>query len=375
MKYPTGIVSIPSFVDLHVHFRQPGYDYKETILTGCQAAAAAGYSDVFTMPNLIPAPDSPENLKVQTDIIARDAMIGVHPYGSITKGQKGRGELVDFAAMSRLVPGFSDDGCGIQDKDLMREAMLQCKAVGSIIVEHCEVESLLSGGYIHEGAYARSHGHKGICAESEWREVERNIELAAETGCRLHLCHMSTKESVHLIREAKKSHLPITAETAPHYLLLTDSDLREDGAWKMNPPLRETADRDALIEALGDGTIDCVATDHAPHSAEEKNLGLEKSKMGIVGLETAFPLLYTCLVRKGLLSWEALIDAMSVRPRAIMGLSDEGCVATFDLDTTFRIDPASFRSKGKATPFTGWEVAGRCISNQYKGKTIFTIQQ
>lgn len=374
MKYPTGIVTIPSLVDLHVHLRQPGYDYKETILTGSMAAASAGYSDIFTMPNLDPVPDSVEHVQVQTDIIRRDAVIGVHPYAAITKGQKGTGELVDMKTLSNLVAGFSDDGRGIQDINLMREAMLQCKEAGSVIVEHCEVESLLNGGYIHDGSYARVHNHKGICSESEWREVERNINLAAETGCRLHLCHMSTKESVQLIREAKKSNLPVTAETAPHYLLLTEDDLREDGAWKMNPPLREKADRDALIEAVGDGTIDCIATDHAPHSEEEKSRGLEKSAMGIVGLETAFPLLYTYLVKKGLLPWETLIDAMANRPRAIMGLDDEGCLATFNLDETYVIDPTTFRSKGKATPFKGWEVAGRCLKNQYKGKTVFTIQ-
>lgn len=375
MKYPTGQVSIPSLVDLHVHFREPGFSYKETILTGSCAAAASGYSDVFTMPNLSPVPDSVDNLRVQTDIIRRDAKIGVHPYGAITKGQKGEGELVDIESMHTLVAGFSDDGRGIQDKALMREAMCRCKEVGSMLVEHCEVERLVMGGVIHEGAYAREHGYKGISSESEWREVERNIDLVADTGCRLHLCHISTHESVALIREAKKSRLPITAETAPHYLLLTDSDIHEDGAWKMNPPLRTAADRDALIEALGDGTIDCVATDHAPHTAEEKSRGLEYSAFGIVGLETAFPLLYTYLVKKGLLSWDALIDAMSARPRAIMGLNEEGCLATFDLDTTYTIDPSSFRSKGHATPFAGWEVCGRCISNQYQGRTVFTLEQ
>ena len=309
---------LPAFVDLHVHLREPGYSYKETILSGTTAARAAGYSDLFTMPNLNPVPDTIDHLRVQTDTIARDAQVRVHPYASITMGQKGRGELVDFAALAPYVAGFSDDGRGVQDEGLMREAMLRCHEVGSIIVAHCEVEALLDGGYIHRGDYAAQHGHRGISSESEWKEIERDIRLVEQTGCRFHICHVSTRESVALIRAAKQQGLPVTAETAPHYLLLTDADLREDGHWKMNPPLRGKQDRDALIEGIKDGTIDVTATDHAPHAEEEKNKGLQHSAFGIVGLETAFPLLYTHMVRKGIISMERLVQLMALRRASML---------------------------------------------------------
>lgn len=366
-----GIVEIPSLVDLHVHFREPGYSYKETIRTGSAAAAAAGYSDVFTMPNLNPVPDTVENLRIQQDIIARDAVVRVHPYASITIGQKGAGELVDFLALQPCVPGFSDDGRGVQSEELMREAMRRCASVGSVIVAHCEVDALLNGGYIHLGDYARQHGHLGICSESEWKEIERDIRLVEETGCRFHICHISTKESVALVREAKAKGLPVTCETAPHYLLLCDEDLQEDGRWKMNPPLRGKADRQALLEGLQDGTVDCIATDHAPHSAEEKSRGLAKSAFGIVGLETAFPLLYTYLVQTGKLSMERLIDAMSLRPRQIMGLKMDDAKSLFDLDAAYTIDSAKFLSMGKATPFDGWRVNGRCVRTEIEGKVVY----
>lgn len=356
-----GVVTIPALVDLHVHFREPGFSYKETIRTGSMAARAAGYSDVFTMPNLNPVPDCLENLKVQTDIIARDAVIGVHPYAAITHGQRGAGELVDFEALAPYVAGFSDDGRGVQSEDLMREAMVRCKAVDRVIVAHCEVDSLLRGGYIHEGQYALEHQHKGICSESEWKEIERDIRLVKETGCRFHICHISTKESVQLIREAKREGLPVTCETGPHYLLLTDMDLREDGCWKMNPPLRAAADRDALIEGIIDGTIDAIATDHAPHSAEEKSRGLAKSAFGIVGLETAFPLMYTYFVKKNIISMERLIELMSLAPRRIMRMGEPQSFVKMNLDKHYIIDPAQFISLGKATPFAGWEVYGQPV--------------
>ena len=334
----------------------------------------AGYSDVYTMPNLNPAPDTLDHLSVQTALIVRDSHIGVHPYASITLGQKGEGELVNIEELSSHVPGFSDDGRGIQDEGLMREAMQRIAAVNSMIVEHCEVNSLLRGGYIHDGMYARAHNHRGICSESEWREVERNIRLSEETGCRLHICHISTKESVQLIREAKAAGIRVTAETAPHYLLLNEGMLQESGNWKMNPPIRSVADQMALLAGIQDGTIDVIATDHAPHSAEEKSRGLAASAFGIVGIETAFPLLYTYLVKTGMLTIERLIELMSTRARAIMGLPMDESWATFDLDTHYTIDPSSFLSKGHSTPFTGWSVWGKCIRNEYKGTVVYEAE-
>jgi len=361
MSKEENVITIPALVDLHVHFREPGFSYKETIKSGSLAARAAGYSDVFTMPNLNPVPDTLEHLQVQTDIIRRDAVVRVHPYASITVGQRGAGELVDFDALAPYVAGFSDDGRGVQSEDLMREAMVRCKAADSIIVAHCEVDSLLRGGYIHEGQYAQEHQHKGICSESEWNEIERDIRLVEQTGCRFHICHISTKESVALIREAKRKGLPVTCETAPHYLLLTDADLKENGCWKMNPPLRSDADRLALIEGIQDGTIDVIATDHAPHSAEEKSRGLEKSAFGIVGLETAFPLMYTYLVRKDVISLERLIELMAINPRKIMRLGEPADFIRVDVSEEYVIDSSKFLSMGKATPFDGWHVYGKVI--------------
>lgn len=358
------IITIPGLVDLHVHFREPGFSYKETIKSGSEAARAAGYTDVFTMPNLNPVPDCLENLEVQMRIIREDAAVAVHPYASITKGQKGAGELVDFDALAPYVAGFSDDGKGVQSEELMREAMIRCKAADSIIVAHCEVDSLLRGGYIHDGEYARLHQHRGICSESEWQEIARDIRLVEETGCRFHVCHISTKESVTLIRDAKRRGLPVTCETGPHYLLLTDMDLQEEGRWKMNPPLRSAADRDALIEGIIDGTIDCIATDHAPHSAEEKSRGLEKSAFGIVGLETAFPLMYTYFVRKGVISLERLIELMSLNPRKIMGLGEPEQMFRWNVSEEYTVDSSKFLSMGHATPFDGWKVVGKLVNDQ-----------
>ena len=366
------IQKLPAFVDLHVHFREPGFSYKETIATGSKAAAAGGYSDVFTMPNLNPVPDCIENLNIQKRIIADTACINVHPYASITIGQKGGGELVDFGSMARLVAGFSDDGRGVQSEQLMREAMKRCREAGSVIVAHCEVDSLLRGGYIHAGEYAAAHNHRGICSESEWGEIERDLRLVEETGCRFHICHVSTKESVNLIRQAKRKGLPVTCETAPHYLLLNDTMLQESGCWKMNPPIRSKEDQEALTEGITDGTIDCIATDHAPHSQEEKNRGLEHSAFGIVGLETAFPLLYTYLVKKGVITLERLTELMSGAPRKIMQLpEDKDSYTVFDLSEEYVIDPQKFFSKGKATPFAGWTVQGRCLKTVCNGKQVY----
>ena len=369
-KSGTDIIVCPAFVDVHVHFREPGYSYKETIASGSRAAAASGYSCVCPMPNLNPVPDSPENLEKELEIIRRDACIDVIPYAAITKGRKGL-EIVDIEALKGKVAGFSDDGSGVQDAAVMREAMHRVAEAGSILAAHCEDNSLLRGGYIHDGVYARQHGHKGICSESEWGQIARDLELAAQTGCAYHVCHISSKESVEVIRQAKASGVDVTCETGPHYLLLTDEDLQEDGRFKMNPPLRSADDRDALIEGIKDGTVDMIATDHAPHSAEEKSRGLAGSAFGIVGLETAFPLLYTHLVRKGVISLEKLIDLMSIAPRKRFGIGNPEDKATFDLSTPYTIDSSRFLSMGHSTPFDGWEVYGRCLETVHNGKTVF----
>lgn len=372
------LLLLPGFADVHVHLREPGFSYKETIKTGTEAAAAAGYTLLCTMPNVNPVPDCPENLKVQTDMIERDAVIDVLPFASITKNRRGRGELVDFAALAPMVAGFSDDGTGIQTGDLMEEAMRRCVKTGKLISAHCEDESLLHGGYIHDGAYCRAHGHKGICAESEWGQIERDLALAEKTGCRYHVCHISTKESVQLIREAKKRGVPVTCETAPHYLVLCEDDLQEDGRFKMNPPLRSAADRQALIEGVQDGTIDVIATDHAPHSAEEKARGLKGSAMGVVGLETAFPVLYTKLVKTGVISLERLVQMMSVCPREIFGLAggkiEPGAPADLcliDPERVFTVEPDKFKSKGRSTPFAGMQLQGVNLLTLRRGEIVY----
>ena len=359
-EYEGEVFLFPGFCDVHVHLREPGFSYKETIRTGTRAAMAGGYTAVCAMPNLNPVPDSPETLRQETDIIRRDACVPVYPYGAITRGEKGE-QLADLAGMAPDVCGFSDDGRGVQDGGMMRAAMEAAKALDRIIAAHCEVNELLRGGYIHDGAYARAHGHRGICYKSEWGQIERDLKLAEETGCRYHVCHISTKESVRLIREAKRSGVDVTCETGPHYLLLDEGDLQEAGRFKMNPPLRAREDREALLEGLCDGTIDMIATDHAPHSADEKSRGLEKSAFGIVGLETAFPLLYTYLVKKGVVSLEKLVDLMAIAPRQRFRLPMGG-VTAWDLDQSYEIDPAQFVSMGRATPFEGWRVQGRCAA-------------
>ena len=360
----------PGFCDVHVHFREPGFSYKETIASGCRAAAHGGYTAVCPMPNLNPVPDSPETLEPQLEIIRQDACIGVYPYAAITKGERGE-TLSDMEALAGQVVAFSDDGHGVQSREQMREAMQRAKALGKLIVAHCEDNSLLRGGYIHDGAYAAAHGHKGICSESEWRQIERDLKLADETGCGYHVCHISTKESVALIRDAKKSGVDVSCETGPHYLLLDENDLREDGWFKMNPPLRSRADREALLEGVCDGTIDMIATDHAPHSAEEKAKGLAGSAFGIVALETAFPLLYTELVKKGVLRLEQLVGLLTTKPRARFRLPLGNDFSVWDLDAEYEIDPADFLSKGKATPFAGRRVSSRCLLTVYKGNIVY----
>ena len=363
----------PGFCDVHVHFREPGFSYKEAIRTGSMAAAAGGYTAVCPMPNVNPVPDSREHLDEELAIIRRDAVVGVYPYAAVTVGEKGE----ELAALEHLTDAvaFSDDGHGVQSDALMREAMRRAKALGKMIVAHCEVNELLRGGYIHDGQYARAHGHRGICSESEWRQVERDLNLAAETGCAYHVCHVSTKESVELVRQAKKSGVDATCETAPHYLLLDDGDLQEDGRFKMNPPLRDKGDREALLEGVLDGTVDCIATDHAPHSLEEKSRGLEKSAMGIVGLETAFPVLYTGLVLSGILPLERLLRCLVTRPRERFRLP-LGCdFSVWDLNESYEIDPASFQSKGRATPFAGKQVRGRCLGTFYQGKQVYAYKR
>ncbi len=350
----------PGFCDVHVHFRQPGFCYKETVETGSRAAAHGGYTSVCTMPNLSPVPDSSENLDLQLDAIRKDAVINVYPYGAITVAQKGEA-LSDMEGMAADVIAFSDDGRGVQSDEMMRCAMLEAKRLGKMIVAHCEVNSLLHGGYVHDGKYAGEHGHKGICSESEWKQIERDIELVREIGGRYHVCHISCKESVELIRNAKREGLDVSCETAPHYLLLDDSCLKEDGAFKMNPPLRSPEDREALIEGILDGTIEIIATDHAPHSAEEKSKGLEGSLFGIVGIETAFQLLYTGLVKTGRITLEKLIPLLTTNPKKRFGIPLDDGFTIWKLESKGRIDSKEFLSKGKATPFEGVEVYGECI--------------
>ena len=368
---------IPGLVDVHVHLREPGFSQKETIASGTAAAARGGYTTVCSMPNLNPAPDAPDTLRAQTDIIRRDAVVRVVPYGCITMGQRGAGELVDFAALAPDVVGFSDDGRGVQSDELMEEAMRRVAKAGRPVVAHCEVDDLLRGGYIHDGEYCRAHGHKGICSESEWKQVERDIALAEKTGCQYHVCHVSTKESVELVRRAKARGLRVSCETAPHYLLLCDEDLQEDGRFKMNPPLRSREDRAALIAGVADGTIEVIATDHAPHTAEEKSRGLAGSAMGIVGLECAFPLMYKYMVLPGTLTLEKLVALMSDNPRRIFGLGgglnvgDEADFTVLDLGAQYEMDPAAFLSKGRATTFAGWPVQGRAVLTVVGGREAY----
>ena len=372
----SGKIVCAGLVDLHVHLREPGFSAKETIATGTAAAAHGGFTMVCSMPNLAPAPDSMEHLQEQLDLIQKDAVVKVLPYATITERRAGD-ELVDFAVLKPYVAGFSDDGTGVQREEVMQAAMKAAAANGCIIAAHCEVDDLLRGGYIHDGEYARMNGHRGICSESEWAQIERDIKLVEQIGCRYHVCHISTKESVELIRQAKSRGVNITCETGPHYLTMCDMDLKEEGRFKMNPPIRSVEDRDALIKGIQDGTIDVVATDHAPHTAEEKSRGLERSAMGVVGLETSFAVIYTKLVKTGIISLEKAIDVLAESPRRIFGLGDglkEGAaadVAVFDLDAEWVVEPEKFFSKGKATPFEGWELCGECCLTMVDGKIVY----
>ena len=371
-KDPRGVFVFPGFCDVHVHFREPGFSYKETIVSGSRAAARGGYTAVCAMPNLNPVPDSVMNLEEERRLIRQAGeIVSVYPYGALTVGEKGQ-KAAELEAMAGGVIAFSDDGKGVQSESTMRSLMERCRKLGKIIAAHCEDESLLRGGYIHDGSYARAHGHKGICSESEWGPIARDLKLAKETGCAYHVCHISCRESAELIRRAKKDGVDVTCETGPHYLLLDEGDLQEDGRFRMNPPLRSREDREALVEALLDGTIDMIATDHAPHSAEEKSRGLAGSAFGVVGLECAFPVLYTGLVRTGILTLEQLIDKMAVAPRARFGIPLEtGDRTEWDLEAKYTVDPGDFLSKGKATPFAGAEVYGRCLRTVHNNKTVW----
>ena len=366
-------IIVPGLCDVHVHFREPGFSYKETIASGSAAAAHGGYTAVCTMPNLDPVPDSAEHLQVQLDAIKRGAAIKVLPYGAITVGEKGE-KLADMEAMSDKVCAFSDDGKGVQNDEMMREAMTAAKRLGKIIAAHCEDNSLLFDGYIHDGEYARMHGHRGISSASEYKQIERDLRLAEETGCAYHVCHISTKESVELIRQAKARGVNVTCETAPHYLVLCDEDMQEDGRFKMNPPLRSREDKKALIEGIKDGTIDMIATDHAPHSAEEKGRGLEKSLMGVVGLETAFPVLYTEIVKKNIITLDRLVELMGFKPKERFGIDTNNDFAVFDISEAYKIDPEDFLSMGRATPFAGREVFGRCLLTVHNGKVVYKAE-
>ena len=372
----TGLTIMSGLVDLHVHLREPGFSSKETIATGTAAAAHGGFTTVCSMPNLAPAPDTMENLQQQLDIIERDAVIKVLPYATITRKRAGD-ELVNFAELKPYVAGFSDDGTGVQTEEVMRQAMVEAAKTDTIIAAHCEVDELLRGGYIHDGEYAAKNGHRGICSESEWKQVERDIELAAEAGCRYHVCHISTKQTVELIRQAKARGVKITCETGPHYLTMCDMDLKEEGRFKMNPPIRSAEDRDALIAGLQDGTIDVVATDHAPHTAEEKSRGLERSAMGVVGIETSFAVIYTKLVKAGIISLEKAVEVLAEAPRKIFNLGgglkegEAADIAVFDLEKEFTVDPDTFLSKGRSTPFEGWQLQGECYLTLVDGRVAY----
>lgn len=372
-----GATVLPGLVDVHVHLREPGYSYKETIEAGTRAAAHGGFTTVCTMPNLNPAPDSPENLSAQEEIIKRDACIEVKPFATITRKRLGH-ELTDYAALAPRVAGFSDDGTGVQSEEIMKEAMEGIARTGKVLAAHCEVESMLHKGYIHDGEYARTHNHRGICSESEWAEVERDIRLSRETGCRLHICHVSTKESVALVARAKAEGLQVTCETGAHYLAFCDADLQEDGRFKMNPPLRSAADRDALLKGIADGTIDCIASDHAPHSAEEKSRGLEKSAMGVSGIELSLPAVYTYAVMPGHISFRRMIELMADNPRKIFNIEggirpgDRADITIIDFNNTFKVTPRHFLSKGKSTPFEGLELHGIVKATIQAGKIAYT---
>ena len=361
---------LPGFCDVHVHFREPGFSYKETMVSGSASAARGGYTAVCTMPNLNPTPDSVEHLQQQRDLIDAGACIHVYPYGSITVGLKGE-ELADLEGMAKNVIAYSDDGKGVQNDDMMNAAMLKAKELGKMIVAHCEVNDLLKGGYIHDGKYAAEHGHRGICSESEWAQVARDIELIKKNGCPYHVCHISTKETVDIIRKAKAEGVDITCETGPHYLVMDDSMLQEEGRFKMNPPLRDITDREALVAGILDGTIDMLATDHAPHSAEEKAKGLEKSAFGVVGLETAFPIMYTYLVKPGVMTMEQLLEVMVYAPRKRFNIPLGNDFSIWDLEKEYTVDPADFVSMGKASPFTGWNVQGECVATVCDGKIVW----
>ena len=359
----------PGFCDVHVHFREPGFSYKETMQSGSKASARGGYTAVCTMPNLKPVPDSVANLQKQLDLI-NNAVIHVYPYGAITVGQKGE-ELADLDGMANQVIAFSDDGRGVQSDDMMRQAMKQAKKLGKMIVAHCEVNSLLHGGYIHDGEYAKLHNHKGICSASEYEQIARDLQLAEEIGCKYHICHISTKESVELIRQAKKRGVDVTCETAPHYLVMNDMDLQEDGRFRMNPPIRSEADRKALLEGVLDGTIDMIATDHAPHSAEEKSKGLAGSAFGVVGIETAFPVLYTHLVKPGILTLQKLMDLLAFNPRKRFNIPLGDDYTVWNLEKEVTVNPDDFLSMGKATPFAGWKLLGECVLTICDGKIVY----
>ena len=365
---------LPGFCDVHVHLREPGFCYKETVASGTASAARGGYTAICSMPNLNPVPDSKEHLNVQLDAIKKDAKIAVYPYGALTVNEAGKA-MADLDGMAADVIAFSDDGKGVQDENMMRDLMLRAKTLGKMVVAHCEDNSLLYGGYIHDGVYAKEHDHRGICSESEWGPIARDLKLAKETGCAYHVCHISTKESVELIRAAKADGVNVTCETAPHYLVLCDEDLQEDGKFKMNPPLRCTSDREALIEGILDGTIDMIATDHAPHSAEEKAKGLEKSAFGIVGLETAFPILYTEFVKSGKMTLERLVDLMSNNPRRRFGITSDVGFTVWNVEKEYSIDPEEFATLGRATPFEGRRVFGENLLTVYNGSVVYSINE
>ncbi len=356
------IVILPGFLDVHVHLREPGFFHKETIKTGTLASLASGYTAICSMPNLNPVPDSVENLQVQLDIIKNDANCEVYPYGAITKGENGS-ELVDFQALAPYCVAFSDDGKGVQSKEITKKAMEEIAKTGRIFCAHLEDDKIKKNGVIHCGKYSKEHNIPGIPSEAEYGMLARDLELVKETGVKYHVCHLSTKEGVEMIRKAKAEGLDVSCETAPHYLVLTEDDLQDHGNFKMNPPLRSAEDRDALIEGIKDGTIDMIATDHAPHTLEDKQGGLLKSAMGIVGIEIAFPILYTNLVKTNIITLEKLVKMMTKAPAERFGIKQEMAenFTVFDLNAKYEIKAENFHSKGVNSPFIGKEVFGKCI--------------
>jgi dihydroorotase len=374
-----GKLVAPGFIDVHVHLREPGGEQKETIETGTLAAARGGFTTICAMPNTKPVPDTVEHLKNLKERIKENAHVRVLPYASITVKEAGQ-ELTDFESLQKEGAfAFTDDGAGVQNAGIMLKAMKKAAALQASVVAHCEDNTLVFGGVVHDGVFAKTHNIQGIPSVCEAVHIARDVLLAEAAGCHYHVCHISTKESVRTVRDAKKAGIHVTAEVTPHHLLLTEEDIPGlDANYKMNPPLRSKEDREALINGLLDGTIDCIATDHAPHTIEDKQAGIYKAPFGIVGLETAFPLLYSRFVQTGIFTLKKLVDWMTIKPAEIFklpyGRLEEGAAADLviiDLNLEKEIVPQHFASKGRNTPFGGWKCKGWPIATFVNGKLVW----